>query len=150
MRKLLNGKTLLIVDDEPDLLDLVVEDFPECVVDTARSYAEGREKLANGRYDAVILDVSGVQGFDLLAEFKGKAPCIMLTAHALAPEDLARAIEGGAALYLPKEEIAALDEFLERVFSAKGPLWTWLEGRIDRRRWFGGGPAAAAPGRPSP
>ncbi len=137
MAGVLRGKRILVVDDEPDICALIVDELPQCQVDTAGTYEDARARLAAGRYDVVVLDVMGVRGYDLLAEFSSKVPCVMLTAHALTPQDLQRSIDGKAALYLPKEEIGRLDEYLARVVSAREPLWSWLFRRLDFSRWFG-------------
>ena len=87
----LDGKRILIADDEPDILDLVVEDLSRCRVDRATTYEEAREKLATQTYDVVILDIMGIRGFELLEEFGAKAPTIVVTARALSRAELDRA-----------------------------------------------------------
>jgi DNA-binding response OmpR family regulator len=133
----LKGKRLLAVDDEPNVLAMVKYVLHPAAVDTASSYDEARAKLLTGRYDVAVLDIMGVRGYDLLAEFHGKLPCLMLTAHSLSSRDFARAHEERAVLYLPKEEIGALDEYVCKVLASKEPLWDWLVSRLDFRRWFG-------------
>jgi CheY-like chemotaxis protein len=133
------GKRILVVDDEPDVCQMIVDDFPQCTVETAATYEDGRAKLSSGTYDVIVLDIMGVRGYDLLDEFGRKAPCIMLTAHALTAEDLKRSIDRRAVLYLPKEELARLDEYIAKVIGAREPLWGWLSRRIDFGRWFGRG-----------
>jgi DNA-binding response OmpR family regulator len=147
MSNLLLGARILVVDDEVDVCDMVADLLPEARVDAARTYDGARALFAANRYDVAILDIMGVRGYDLLREFGDATPCIMLTAHALGPRDLERSAGGGAALYLPKDEIASLPEFIEKVrktalLSAaprgpKHPLWAWLFRRIDFPRLFG-------------
>ncbi len=56
-------------------------------------------------YDIVILDIMGVNGFDLLkVSVKRGFPTVMLTAYALTPEALEKAIRLGAVSFLPKEK----------------------------------------------
>ena len=65
---LLDGKRMLAVDDEPDILDVLREDLEKygVALDTASSYEEGFQKMTSYTYDLVILDIMGVRGFDLL------------------------------------------------------------------------------------
>ena len=65
-KDVLEGKRLLVVDDEPDVLDTLVEMLDTCHIDTASSYESGKELLETQVYDAAILDIMGVRGFELL------------------------------------------------------------------------------------
>ena len=115
---ILNGKHLLAVDDEPDVLDILEEELGDYGVDLDRatSYQEANQKISSLTYDLVILDIMGVRGFDLLryAAVK-KLPVVMLTAHALSPETLKKSIELGARAYLPKDQLGQIAPFLEDV-----------------------------------
>lgn len=111
-------KLILAVDDEEDVLDTIKDLLPEAdlTLHTATSFDKARQYLASYSYDAVVLDIMGVQGFDLLKIASAlKFPVVMLTAHALSPEALKRSIELGARAYLPKEMIDSLVPFLEDV-----------------------------------
>ncbi len=116
---ILDDKTLLAVDDEPDVLQTLQElldGYHNLVLHTATDFDQGRQLLYSYNYDLVILDIMGVRGFELLqiACHHG-FPVVMLTAHALNPEALKRSIELGARAYLPKERLASLPGFLEDV-----------------------------------
>jgi DNA-binding NtrC family response regulator len=138
MFDVLNGKKILVVDDEPDVCRFVGFELAECDVESAQTFDEAKTRFAAGRYDLVILDIMGVKGFDLLAEFSQTVPCIVLTARALSGKDLEQAIAGRAVLYLPKEELGRLDEYVARALEMKSEsLWPWLFSRLDFRRWFG-------------
>ena len=122
-------KTILIVDDEPDILSLVEEEIleacPNCRVIKAETYEWAVDLLNSTPYDLVILDIMGVRGFDLLTlAVRLNHPVVMLTAHALSPETLKKAIEQGARAYLPKEEIVRIVPFLEDVL-AHDPISGW-------------------------
>lgn len=105
--EVLRGKKLLIVDDEPDILETLQDLLDMCFIDTAPNYETALKFIEKERYDAAIFDIMGVQGYDLLklADQKG-IPVLMLTAHALNPEDLIKSIKTGAQAYLPKREDA--------------------------------------------
>ena len=141
MFEILKGQRVLVIDDERDLCELVSDELADqqVEVDTASTYDEARRKLSAGRYDAAIVDLMGVRGHDVLKEFASRVPCIVLTANAVNPGDLKRAIELDACLYLPKELIGRLDEFLARLIRERKPLWPWLFRRVDFSRWFGRG-----------
>jgi CheY-like chemotaxis protein len=147
MLEALKGKRILVVDDDEGVRAMIADDLAGCEVDTAATHDEARRKLAALRYDLAVLDVMGVRGYELLEEFGARVPCIMLTARALQREDLDRAIAGRAVLFLPKEELAFLDEYAAKALVSREPLWPWLFRRVDFARWFGGEWSALAGGR---
>ena len=127
----LKGRRLLIVDDEPDILDTLVELLGMCIVDTAPSYETAVTFLEKNTYDAAIFDIMGVRGLDLLevAVTRG-IPVLMLTAHALDPDTLVSSIRAGARAYMPKDEMADIKYFLIDLLAAR-------EGEKRKRySWF--------------
>ena len=90
------------------------------------------EYIRNNRFDIAILDIMGVDGFDLLKETVSKGiPSVMLTAHALTSESLTKAAKLGAVSFLPKEKMMELQSFLEDVILESGkPVWQKLLGRL--------------------
>lgn len=117
---ILNDKRLLIVDDEPDVLEsleeLVLADAPRCRIEKARGYEDAVALLEAGVYDLVVLDIMGVRGFDLLeVAVRRNFRVAMLTAHALTPEALKRSYDMKAYAFLPKEKLADIVPFLEDV-----------------------------------
>ena len=141
---ILNGKSILAVDDEFDVLAILEEEIlgscPKCGFDKASTFEEALEKLASHTYDLVILDIMGVRGFDLLERANGmKFPVAMLTAHALTPEALKRSVEMGAQAYLPKEKLGEIVPFLEDVLVHEYlPGWKQLLKRLEhffKTRW---------------
>ncbi len=116
---LLRGKTILIVDDEWEVLETIEEflqDHTDLVVHKATTFDQARQLLFSHNYDVVVLDIMGVRGFELLETATHAGfPVVMLTAHALNPDALRRSIELGARAYLPKDRLFSLPEFLEDV-----------------------------------
>ena len=105
----LQDKLILVVDDEPDVVESVEEVLVMCTVHKAGDYRSGHQRLLSYTYDAVILDIMGVRGFDLLrTAVKRGFPTVMLTAHALTPEALKKSMTLGAVSFLPKEKISEL------------------------------------------
>ncbi|NQU12968.1 MAG: response regulator [Desulfobacteraceae bacterium] len=129
---LLNGKRILIVDDEPDVLETLEELLTMCDVVKASSFQEGKDLLETQYFDMAILDIMGVDGYKLLEIARRKEVIsVMLTAHALSTEDTAKSVKEGAASYIPKEEMANITTYLNDILEAKEQgksfWWRWLE-----------------------
>jgi len=126
--KILKNKAVLIVDDEPDILDSITEQLDMCRIYRAKDYEIAMQLMAALKFDIVILDVMGVRGFELLKKSVSKGfPTVMLTAHALTPESLKESIQLGAVSFLPKEMMADLDTYLADVVTgSKKMVWTKL------------------------
>ena len=124
-------KRILVVDDEIDILETLEELLEDMfVVDTASSFEEAVELLKKNTYDAAILDIMGVRGYDLLeATHTMGMPTLMLTAHALSPDNLKKSIEQGADAYIPKDKMVDIALYVEDVMISrqdKGkPNFTW-------------------------
>ena len=131
MEEILKGKRILIVDDEVDILDTLAEMLDMCFVDTAPNYETAQKFLGKNAYDAAILDIMGVRGYDLLKLTKKKGvPALMLTAHALSPDNLVKSIKGGAHSYVPKDKIADITMFLSDILRARE------KGQEKQGTWF--------------
>ncbi len=128
----LTGKVVLLVDDEPDVLDTLAEQLDMCITHKAVSYERARQYLQSYTYDIVVLDIMGVNGFDLLKIAVAKGfPTVMVTAHALTPEAVRKSIQLGALFLLPKEKISDLKPFLEEmVLGGYQPGWKRLFQRL--------------------
>jgi CheY-like chemotaxis protein len=133
----LDGKTILAVDDERDVLEVLREEIEDacstCKFDQATTYEDAAGKLQSGVYDLVILDIMGVRGFDLLemATKKGMK-VVMLTAHALNSDALKRAYDMKARAYLPKNKLGEIVPFLEDVFNTEYESgWKRLLGKLE-------------------
>ncbi|HTL06439.1 MAG TPA: response regulator transcription factor [Gemmatimonadales bacterium] len=110
---------VLVVEDEARLAGSVAKGLRQAAhaVDIAGSAGAAREKLAQGSYDAVVLDVMlpDGSGFALVEELRaaGKTlPILMLTARG-AVEDRVQGLDRGADDYLVKP--FALAELVARL-----------------------------------
>jgi len=131
----LYGKKILIVDDEPDVLDTLEELLFMCPVVRAGTFEEAKQLLEQDVFDLVILDIMGVNGYELLDLVKRKkVPAVMLTANALSVKDTVKSFKQGAAFYVPKEEmgniVTYLSDILEAQNKGKSLMDRWLE-RMD-------------------
>ena len=128
----LKDKVVLVVDDEPDVLQTVEEELDMCLVHKAKDYDTALQYLLSYTYDIVILDIMGVNGFELLKNAVSRGfPTVMLTAHALTPDALKKSIKLGAVSFLPKEKISDLRVYLEDVVLGEGkPVWQKLFERL--------------------
>jgi len=131
-RSLLEGKKVILVDDEPDVLENLEELLPMCDVTKASNFEEGRKLLEERKFDIAILDIMGVKGYRLLKIANEKnVMAVMLTAHAFSLEDTVKSYKEGAVLYLPKEKMIEIETFLLDVLEAKKEKknywWRWLD-----------------------
>lgn len=118
--KIILGRKILIVDDEEDVLQSLVELLKPGKIDMASSFEEAKDLLERYDYDIVVLDIMGVNGFELLEIANARhIPALMLTAHAMNEESLCRSVKDGAAYFVPKEEMVRIATYVADVLEAK-------------------------------
>lgn len=101
VQSVLEHKKLLVVDDEADILEIVKEQLLGGNVITAQSFESALELINEDDFDLVILDIMGVNGFELLRECRARhLPAAMLTARAVNVESINTAIREGAVSFL--------------------------------------------------
>lgn len=128
----LEGKNILIADDEPDVLETLADLLRMCHVTKASSFDEAKKLLESQPFDITILDIMGVNGYQLLdiAKKRNVIP-VMLTAHAMSVEDTVKSFRRGAASFLPKDEmhriVLFLNDILEAEEKSKNLWWRWLQ-----------------------
>jgi len=125
------GKKILIVDDEPDVIETLEELLPQCEVAKALNFKEAEYLLLTEDFDIAILDIMGVEGYKLLEICKERGvPAVMLTANAFSMTDTILSFQKGAASYIPKERMNNIALYLNDILEAKGQgIHTW-------RRWL--------------
>lgn len=141
--KLLKGKKVLAVDDEPDILEVLVELLDMCEVVAVASFEEAKQQLESQDFDIAILDIMGVDGYGLLEiANRRNIPAVMLTAHAFSADNLVRTIREGAYSYIPKEELSNITVYLVDALIARkngeNPWSSWqdrLPSSYFERRW---------------
>ncbi|MGE5840373.1 MAG: response regulator [Deltaproteobacteria bacterium] len=130
--ELLNDQRVLVVDDEEDVLETVAELLSMCHVVKASNFTEAKKCLDQQVFDIAILDIMGVDGYRLLeTAARKKILPVMLTAHALTPEDTMKSFKEGAASFVPKDKMEDIATYLVDILEAKekgrSSWWRWLE-----------------------
>lgn len=116
----LEGKRILLADDEPDVLQTLEEILDMCSLDPASDFDTAERFLNENEYDAAILDIMGIRGFDLLKLCNEKSvPAIMLTAHAHGPNFLRKSVKEGASAYVPKDKMGDIALYLWGILKAE-------------------------------
>lgn len=126
---LLKDRQILVVDDEPDIIETIEELLDMCTIDSAQSFDQAKKLLSRNEYDLAILDIMGVSGYDILSLAREQEiPALMLTAHALTPENLKESIQKGADSYIPKDELANLADHAAEVIRSRiaGEQGSWF------------------------
>jgi len=130
-KDLLKGKRILIVDDEPDVIETLEDLLSQCSLVKAYAFEDARDLLERESFDMAILDIMGVDGYRLLEIAKDRnLPAVMLTANALSVSHTVNSFERGAAFYVPKEEMVHIERFLKDILVAQE------KGKNLRDRWL--------------
>ena len=112
MIPLLENKTILVVDDNEDIRNLLkaILEQAGASVTAARSVREAIDVFRNSPPHAVVLDIrlGASDGYALIeeirkinAEYRGSTPAIAVTGYA-SPEDEERALSAGFTAYFSK------------------------------------------------
>ena len=126
----MNDKTILVVDDEVDLLEMVQSIFDRAGFTNIWTAASGKEAIKvwkDRQPDLIILDIMmpGMDGLSVLKEIRATSniPVLLLTARGEA-EDRVTGFESGADDYLikpfhPKELLLRVQVILNRAYPQK-------------------------------
>ena len=123
---------VLLVDDEPDVLQTLEELLEDHHTTRAASFNEAKRLMDVETFDVAVLDIMGVDGYTLLDIANRKdIPAVMLTAHALSPENTVKSFQKGASFFVPKEKMSRIPSFIKDILDAKRKgehSWsTWLK-----------------------
>ena len=130
-KSLLEGKRVLLVDDEQDVLESLEDLLPKCKTAKASSFEEAMALMDDQLFDLAILDIMGVSGYDLLKAATDKnIIAVMLTARAVTSDHIVKSYEEGASYYIPKEEMSNIEELLNDILDDidqnKSPWDRWF------------------------
>ena len=134
VKDILKDRKILVVDDMPDMLDTVEDLLDMCIVHKAKDHETALKLIEMNKYDIVVLDIIGVDGFSILKKtVKMGIPSVMLTSNDLTKEALKKAAKLGASAFLPKEKVADLEIFLSDIIKNNGkPIWEKLFERMSK------------------
>ena len=113
----LNGRRVLVVDDEQDTRELVAEVLTTCGAEVVSvgSATQALDQMERQRFDLVISDIGmpDMNGYDLIRRIRqlgeehgGRTPAMALTAYA-GFDDRKRALIAGYEMHIPKPFVAA-------------------------------------------
>ena len=130
-KDVLEGKRILIVDDEPDVIETLKDLLTTCSLVEAYTFEDARDLFERESFDLAVLDIMGVDGYKLLEIANDRnVPAVMLTANALSVSHTVRSFKEGAAFYVPKEEIVHMERFLKDILVAR------KKGKSVGNRWL--------------
>lgn len=116
----LQDKRVLIVDDEQDILDTLEELLSLCRISKATRFDQAKKQLEHNDFDFAILDIKGVDGYEILKIAKGKkVPAVMLTGYTTSGQDPLIAYQEGADYYVPKEKMETIEAVLLDILEAR-------------------------------
>ncbi|MEN6580958.1 MAG: sigma-54 dependent transcriptional regulator [Armatimonadota bacterium] len=138
-------KSILVIDDEPGLRDLISRLFSDAGYDTATAAdgAEGLDAARNSDFDLVILDMSlpkmsGLQVLGGIKEEKPDLPVVMVTAYG-STQTAIEALRLGAYDYITKPfEVDELQMVAERALEQRRVIDEnrYLRGELKKKYGF--------------
>lgn len=120
----MNKSSILLVDDHPAfadaLLSILHRDESINAVAVAETAEQALEKLAESKFDLVLVDVSlpRVNGISLVSTIHEQypdLPCVMLSGY-LSPEYVRRSLDAGARGYMIKDNPQGILTGIQHVF----------------------------------
>ncbi len=131
------GKIRVVLADDHHMVRAGIRELLEGagdvqVIAEAGDGEEAETAIERQRPDVAVLDIMGVNGYDLLKIAKSRnIPALMFTAHALSEKDLKKSATEGASYYAPKEEFHNIALFIADVIEAReksrNPWIRWFE-----------------------
>ena len=116
----LKGKIVLAVVEGQDTVFTIEDVLDMCLVDKAYNCKEASQFLLSYHYDLVIIDIMGVNRFELLKIATSRGfPTIILTSNAIKLGVQKESIKLGAISLLHKEKMHELVELFEDILSDK-------------------------------
>ncbi|MGO9117837.1 MAG: response regulator [Desulfomonilaceae bacterium] len=141
--QILEGKRILVVDHEREVLNIVAEALVASEVVIVGNAEEARPLIAKEFFNPAILDTVSASGCDLLQDCQAnKLPAAMLTSREVEVRRVNEAMKWGAMSFFPKDELDRLPEtiaeLLERLEKGK-THWTKPFRRLGaafRKTWL--------------
>ena len=119
-----NGKRILVIDDDPDLLEILEEEIlaahPDFKVEKAHRFCQAVEKMTCITYDAVILDMTNGYAFKLLQLAQSRHLRVgLLTTYPILPKHPRLPTQMAARAFLSKERLGDVVPFLHKIMDGK-------------------------------
>ena len=119
-KSLLKDKVILVVDDEPDILETVEEQLDMCLLHKAKDYDAALQYIMSYNYDVVILDIRmpGGNGIDVLQAIKrgDPAPTVIMLTNYPYPQYRGKCMDLGADYFFDKSnEFEKVMEVIEQL-----------------------------------
>ncbi|MDD5020112.1 MAG: response regulator [Candidatus Omnitrophica bacterium] len=104
-------KTILVVDDDPDIVDIIAICLKDNNLSPEKAYngQEALEKVKSGNINLILLDINmpGMNGFEVIKHLKGDPktcdiPVVVLTGTYISDDDKRHGLTLGVAKYLTK------------------------------------------------
>lgn len=128
---------VLLVDDDPEFTGVLSERMESrgVGVDTAASGPEALEKVREGSYDAIVLDLAmpemdGIETLKRMLQDHPDLQVILLTGHATLERGI-EAIKLGAMDFLEKP--AEIQKLMEKIRTAKANRMLLVEKRAEEK-----------------
>jgi len=114
-------RRFLAVDSRVDLLltleEEILSGFPECHLDMATTFEDGRQLMLMVTYDLVILDIMSSPGSNLLdLILSRKFPVLVLSDNVTSPEALSQFNGFRIKAFLPKKDLDNIVSTIEQIF----------------------------------
>ncbi len=150
--QILEGKRILVVDNEREILNILSEALAASEVVVAGNLDEARFLIAEKIFDLAILDAVGVKGCDLLQDCQAhKLPAAMLTPREVEVRSINEAMKRGVMSFFPRDDLHRLPEtvadllehlekgrfstrFFRRIRAAFREIWRVVCEEADRDR----------------
>ncbi|MFA5315132.1 MAG: response regulator [Candidatus Omnitrophota bacterium] len=104
-------KTILVVDDDPDIVDIIAICLKDNSLNPEKAYngQEALQKVKSGKIDLILLDINmpGMNGFEVIKHLKSDPatcdiPVVVLTGTYISDDDKRHGLTLGVAKYLTK------------------------------------------------
>jgi hypothetical protein len=115
----IKNKMILAVDSDGTFLSIlereILEDYPECLVDTVTAFEQARQMIQMYTYDLVILDVEKEPGSKVVDLVSGRGcSTLLLTEDGTNSSSKVRQVVSGCKGVVPRDEICQVKPIIRQ------------------------------------